>query len=145
MSTRGAGRASRRGRLATLAALGLVAATSLAACGTKNFANDPRPTAAIDVGARIDAKRVAVSPAKFGAGLVRFTVLNLSSSPVRFEISGPKHGSTDEIPPDTPGSLQVNLAQGHYRATAGRGSSARPATITVGPERHSSQNQVLLP
>jgi hypothetical protein len=145
MSTSGAGRASRGVRPATLAVLGLVATVSLTACGSKDFANDPRPPAAIDVSARIDANRVAVSPAKFGAGLVSFTVLNLSSSPVRFEISGPRRGSTEEIPPDTPRSLRINLAQGNYRATAGRGSSARPATITVGPERPSSQSEVLLP
>jgi hypothetical protein len=145
MSTRGAGRASLRGRQASLAALGILAAASLAACGSKDFANKPRPAAAIDVTARIESKNIEVSPTSFGAGQVTFTVLNLSNSPARFEISGPKDGSTAEIPPGTPDSLEIKLPEGDYRATAGQSSSAQPATITVGPERRSSQNKLLLP
>jgi hypothetical protein len=145
MSTRGAGRASGRGRQATLAAVGILAVVSLAACGSKDFANDPRPPAPIDVSAKVDSQKVQVSPQKFGAGLVTFTVANLSSSPIRLQISGPKKASSNAIQPGMPGSLQVQLPQGDYRVTAGPAARARPTTITVGPERKTSQNKLLLP
>src|SRR5438874_11938191 len=109
MSTRGAGRGSRRGRRATLATVAVLAAVSLGACGASNFANDPRPSAPIKVTATVTAKKVAVSPDNFGAGVVDFTVANLSASPVRFVISGQKGASTDEINPGQPGSLEVDL------------------------------------
>ena len=128
-----------------MAALGVLAATSLAACGSKDFADNPRPAAALDVGARIDSKQVVVSPGRFGAGLISFTVVNFSNSPARFELSGPNDGSSQEIAPGAAGSLQINLPQGDYRASAGRGSNIRPAKITVGPKRASSGNKLLLP
>ena len=146
MSTRAPGRGSRRGRRATLAALGVLVAGSLAACGSKDFPNDPRPPSPIEVSAKVDSKKVVVSPDRFGAGLVTFTVANLSNSPVRFTIDGTsKKVSTSEIQPGTPGSLKIQLRQGDYRATAGQGASARPAAIKVGPERATSQNKLLEP
>jgi hypothetical protein len=145
MSTEGAGRASGRGRRATLAVLGILAAATLAACGSKDFPNDPRAPEPIDVSAKVDSQKVQVSPEKFGAGLVTFTVANLSSSPVRLELSGPKKAASQPIQPGMPGSLEVQLAPGDYQVTAGPGAHAKPASITVGPERKSSQNKLLLP
>jgi hypothetical protein len=145
MSTRGPGRRSARARRGALAALGIATAAALSGCGSEDFADNPRPAAGIDVGARIDSKKVVVSPDKFGAGLVTFTVANLSPSPVRFELRGPKNGSSSEIPPGAPGSLQINLPEGDYRATAGRGVRVQPATITVGRQRPSSKGELLLP
>ena len=146
MSTRGAGRASGRGRQATLAALGILAAASLAACGSKDFPNDPRAPSPIDVSAKVDSQKVQVSPTKFGAGLVTFTVANLSDSPIRLEVSGTKKKAASQpIQPGMPGNLQVQLPQGDYQVTAGPGARARPAAITVGTERKSSQNKLLLP
>jgi hypothetical protein len=149
MITRGSGRASRRPRPVVAVALGLVAAGLLASCGSKSFPNDPRPPAPIDVTAKVDSKRVVVSPNRFGAGLVTFTVANLSNTPVDFTISGvsgaQKSVSSGVIEPGAPGSLKVNLKQGSYRATAGHGVKAAPATVTVGPERKTSQNELLQP
>jgi len=146
MSTRAAGRASRRGRQAGLAVIGVLAAASLGACGSKDFPNDPRPPAPIEVSAKVDSKKVVVSPDRFGAGLVNFTVANLSDSPIRFTVDGTtKRFSTSEIQPGFPGYLKVQLSQGDYRATAGHGASASAAAIKVGPERTSSQNKLLLP
>jgi hypothetical protein len=146
MSTRAVGRGSRRGRRVTLAVIGVLAAGSLGACGSKDFPNDPRPPAPIEVSAKVDSKRVVVSPNRFGAGLVTFTVANLSASPIRFTVDGTKKkASTSEIQPGAPGYLKVELPQGDYRATAGPGARAHAAAITVGPERKSSQNKLLLP
>jgi hypothetical protein len=142
MSTRGAGRAPRR---ATFAALASAAALSLGACGSDDVDNNPRPPAPIEVTARVDSDKVVVSPDRFGAGLVNFTVANLSDSPVRFTLTGPKHTATPQIQPGAPGNLKVELPQGSYQATAGQGSGVQAATVKVGPERKSSQNELLLP
>ena len=146
MSTRGAGRAPRRARRAAFAALGGLAALPLAACGEDDYKNDPtRPAASIQVAARVDAKEVVVSPNRFGAGLVNFTVANFSDSPITFTLSGPKEAATDEIPPGAPGDLKVELPEGSYEASAGEGSSAQPETVQVGPERPSSKDELLEP
>jgi hypothetical protein len=149
MITRGSERASWRLRPVVAVALGLLTVWALAACGSKSFPNNPRPPAPIDVTAKVDSKRVVVSPSKFGAGLVTFTVANLSNVPVDFTISGSsgaqKTVSSGTIEPGAPGSLKANLKQGSYKATAGAGVKAAPATVTVGPERKTSQNELLQP
>lgn len=146
MSTRGAGRAPRRARQAALTALGASVALSLAACGSDDYKNEPpRAAEVLEVAARVDQRQVVVSPDRFGAGLVIFTVANLSDSPVTFTLSGPKDVATGEIPPGAPGDLKVELPQGSYEASAGDGVSAQPATVRVGPPRPSSKDQLLLP
>jgi hypothetical protein len=139
MSTR------RRARQMAIAALAAVAALSLGACGEDDFTNDPRASASINVTARVDKREVVVSPDRFGAGLVNFTIANLSDSPVRFTLSGPKEVATQPIPPGAPGSLKIELPEGSYQATAGQAGSPKPATVEVGPTRRSSQNKLLLP
>jgi hypothetical protein len=144
MST-GSGSAFRQGRRAALAALTVLAAASLAACGSKDFPNDPRQPEPLDVSAKVDSHEVQVSPPKFGSGLVTFTVANLSDSPIRFTLSGPKDVTSASIQPGSPGYLNVKLPQGDYQVTGGQGAKAKPAKIVVGPERPSSQNKLLLP
>jgi hypothetical protein len=144
MATRGARRASRRGRLAALAIPAVVAGLLFAGCGAEEFPNNPRIAAPIEVSARVDSNRVQVSPNKFGAGLVNFTVANLSGSPVTFNVTGPTKGSTVEIQPGAPDYLKMNLKEGTYEASASK-ARIRPATINVGPDRKSSQNEVLEP
>ena len=144
MSTRGVGRAPGRTRHALFAALAVSAALALGACGSSDFANDPRPAAPIVVTATVASGKVQVSPDRFGAGLVTFTIANLSDSPVRFTLSGPKDATTPPIQPGDPENLKLKLPQGSYQATAGH-QNAQPATVTVGPERKSSQNQLLQP
>jgi hypothetical protein len=144
MSTKGAGRGSGRGRGTALAAIAILAAMAVGACGTSNFANDPRPAAQIEVTATVTEKKVTVSPSNFGSGVVDFTVANMSASSVRFVISGKNGASTGEIRPGQPASLQVELPQGDYRAS-GEGSKAEPAKFTVAAKRPSSKNRLLLP
>ena len=145
-ATKGAGRAPRRARRAAFATLGGLAALPLAACGgEEDYKNDPRAAASIQVAARVDAREIVVSPNRFGAGLVNFTVLNSSDSPITFTLSGPKEVATDEIPPGAPGDLKAELPEGSYEASAGEGSSAQPETVQVGPERPSSKDELLEP
>ena len=139
----GAWRGSRRCRWITLAAFAVVA-LGLAACGSGDFANDPRPPAPIQVGVKVDAERVAISPNNFGAGVVNFAVNNSSKAPIRLEISGPIHSSSNVISPGEPGSMRVQLPKGDYHASVGPG-GAQPGSFTVGAERPSSRDKRLLP
>jgi len=126
------------------AALACVVALVVAGCGSKSNPNDPRPPAQLEVSAAVNSQRVQVSPDKFGAGVVNFTVANLSGSPITFSVNGPKKASTVQIDPGAPDYLKMNLSEGTYQATASK-SNIQPATIKVGPERPSSQNDLLLP
>jgi hypothetical protein len=121
-----------------------VAALAVAGCGSGTTTTRPRPPAQLEVSANVNPEKVQVSPDKFGAGVVNFTVANLSSSPITFSVNGPKKASTTRIQPGAPDYLKMNLTEGTYQATVGN-SKIKPATIKVGPERRSSQNQLLLP
>jgi hypothetical protein len=130
-----------------LVALGLftiLAGIALTACGAKDFPNNPPPPVQIEVSARVDSHQVQVSPNVFGAGPVNFTVANMSRSPIRFTVTGPKEGSTAEIQPGAPDYLKMDLTEGSYQVTAGN-SKIKPATIKVGSSRPSAQNKLLLP
>ena len=136
------------------------------ACGEEDFTNEPaRASAAINVAAKIDQGEVVVSPERFGAGQVTFTIANFSDVPVRFTLSGPKDAASPEIPPGAPAgaaptspseaptssvtptaaTLKVELPEGSYEASAGEEASAQPDTIQVGPPRESSRDELLLP
>jgi hypothetical protein len=144
MAMWGARRASRRGRLASLGASAAVLGVVLAGCGAKDFPNNPRPPTPIEVSARVDSQRVQVAPDRFGAGLVNFTVANLSGAAITFNVTGPTKGSTTQIQPGAPDYLRMNMKEGTYQVTASK-SKIKPATIKVGPERPSSQNNLLEP
>jgi hypothetical protein len=129
-----------------LAGMAVLSALTLPACGSSDFPNNPRPPVPKEISAKVDSRRVVVSPDEIGAGLAVFTVANLSDSPIRFTVTGPKtEASTPEIQPGLPSNLKVNLRQGDYQVSAGRGLGIQPTTLSVGPERKSSQNRLLLP
>lgn len=133
-SRRGAGIA-----LAVVAAIG-----ALAGCGSSSFPNKPRAAAPIELTASLGPKAVKVSPAKVGAGVARITIANLSSNAATFRLHGPTSASSTTIEPGMPTTIQEELKQGTYTASAG-GAGLRPTTFKVGPPRPSSQNKVLLP
>jgi hypothetical protein len=127
--------------------LGLLAAAVLllGACGEDDFPNDPRPASPVDLTAAIDDRSVTVSPGTLGAGLVTLTVSNQTGVPARLALEGPTFASTNEIPPGGTGTIKTRLEEGDYEATAGTEVDIRPGRITVGPERPSSQNELLQP
>jgi hypothetical protein len=127
-----------------LAVVAALVAVVVAGCGAKSNPNDPRPAAQLEVSASVNSDRVQISPAKFGAGVVNFTVANLSGSPITFSVNGPEKASTAQIQPGAPDLLKMDLTEGTYQATVGN-PRIKPATIRVGPKRPSSQNQLLLP
>jgi hypothetical protein len=122
-----------------------LAAVAVAGCGAKSNPNDPRPAAQLEVSASVNPSKIQISPDKFGAGVVNFTVANLSGSPITFSVSGGQQkASTVQIQPGAPDYLKMDLKEGTYQASVGS-SKIKPATIKVGPKRPSSQNQLLLP
>jgi hypothetical protein len=128
-------------------------ATLVAGCGGgSNYKNHPRPPAPLNITASVSDAGIAVSPTSFGAGPIVLIVTNQTgaSQEVTFEsneLGGSKPGVTQTTEPINPrgtGQLQVDVTEGHYRVRAANADIA-PASITVGPERQSAQNQLLQP
>jgi hypothetical protein len=133
-----------RGR-ALLVAVALATALAVGACGGRDdFENNPRPPVPEEVSVKIARDGVAVSPRDFGAGLVNFTIANLTTGTGTLAISGPIDASSDEIPPAGTGSIKVDMKTGAYEASVS-GIAVKPFNFTVGPERESGQNELLLP
>ena len=132
-----------RGRVLVFAAA-LVAALVVAGCGRDDFKNDPRPPIPAEVSVKIAKDGVAVSPKEFGAGIVNFTIANLTTEPGTLAIHGPVDADSSEIPPTGTGTIKVDMRSGSYEASVS-GIAARPFNFTVGPERPSGQNVLLLP
>jgi hypothetical protein len=136
-------RSWRRGRISiavAAAALALLAA----GCGRDDFENDPRPPVPLEVTVSIEENGVAVSPAGFGAGIVNFTISNLTKEPASLEFIGPTDATSAEIPPAGNTILKTTMAEGSYQVVSSIANS-RPTSIDVGPERESGQDELLLP
>jgi hypothetical protein len=133
----------RRRLVAPLGAVAVVLA--FGACGEDDFENEPRPPVPVERSVKIDDREVAVSPRRVGAGVVNFTISNQSRDPATFTLTGPTDESSGPIPPGGVGILKAALEEGSYDAGAGDQSGARPGTLEVGPERRTSQNELLLP
>ena len=134
----------RRGRALLLLATLLVALV-VAGCGRNDFNNDPRPPIPAEVSVKISNQGVAVSPREFGAGLVNFTVANLTSGETgNLVIHGPVDATSDQIAPGDAETVKVQMKSGNYEASVD-GIAVRPFNFTVGPERPSGQNDLLLP
>lgn len=127
-----------------VAAVGVVVALAVAGCGSSSFKNDPRPPIPAEISVKIARDGVVVSPKEFGAGLVNFTVANLTNQTGSFAIHGPVSASTDAIAPTDTQTIKVQMGTGRYEASV-NGIAVRPFSFTVGPERPSGQNQLLLP
>jgi hypothetical protein len=127
--------------LATAAAL---AALVVAGCGRNDFKNDPRPPVPAEVSVKIALDGVAVSPKVFGAGPTNFTVANLTNEAGSLAIHGPVDATTQAIGPGDADTIKVAMKTGNYEASVD-GFAVRPFSFTVGPERPSGQNDLLLP
>jgi hypothetical protein len=125
----------------------VAAAFAISACGEDDFENNPRPPSPIELTALINDSEVKVSPstaAAVGAGLATFTISNQSTEPAALVLEGPTDEASDEIPPGGTGSMKVALEKGDYVVSTGM-SDLRESSLEVGPERKSSQNELLLP
>jgi hypothetical protein len=119
------------------------AALAIGACGQSDFKNNPRPPAPIELSALIVDNGVKVSPAKeVGAGPATITISNQTADPARVVFDGPTEESSDQVIAGGTGSMKVDLKEGDYSVSTGESSATQ---FSVGPERPSSQNDLLLP
>lgn len=128
-------------------ALGLLAACPLlvSACGEDDFENEPRPPTPIALTAAIDSESVNIAPNEFGAGIVDITISNQTDEPTRLILEGPTSTASRELTPGGTGTLKTTLEEGVYEVAANDGEGIRPARLEVGPERPTSQNELLKP
>jgi hypothetical protein len=133
----------RRGR-ALLLLTTLVVAIVVAGCGRNDFNNDPRPPIPAEISVKIASDGVVVSPKEFGAGLANITVANLTNDTGALAIHGPVDATSDQIGPGDADTVKVEMKTGNYEASVD-GIAVRPFSFTVGPERPTGQNDLLLP
>jgi hypothetical protein len=133
----------RRRGIALLLSVGL-AALAVAGCGRDDFENEPRPAVPAEITVEVGDDGVVVSPRSFGAGLVNFTIANLTKNPTTLAIIGPTEAESDEIPAGGNTILKAEMRSGEYEASADD-AEVRPFSFTVGPDRESGQNDLLLP
>ena len=143
--------AVRRTRSRSTALLAAACASLSLACGEdEDFANEPGPPVAITVTALIDEDSISVSPARFGAGVVRFIIANQSAEPqdvgllAEDEEEALVTQGTQPIAVGGTGELKLALEPGVYElATDGEGID--PGILEVGPRRPEGHNRLLLP
>jgi hypothetical protein len=129
------------------------AAMALAACGEDDFENEPRPPVPIQLTGVITDEKVTVSPNEVGAGPVVITVSNQTeiSHTVTLESSdgGTIREQVGPINPLDTATLQRTLDPGTYTVRAGSETALpreiTPATLTIGQERKSGSDELLLP
>ena len=129
----------------------LAGALVVAGCGGgKHFENKARPAAPIQLTGVVRDNQVDISPKRVGAGPVILIVSNQTELARTITLEG--EGTTDTVGPIQPldtAKLQQTLKPGSYTVKAGSKTATpkeiAPGTLTVGPARSSSSNQLLLP
>jgi hypothetical protein len=138
-------------------------------CGESRHDNEQRPQVSTQVSVTISPKQVIVQPVKIGIQAeefqeipqnqghpeppiktkgpldVIFITANQTATDTRLKIRGDKEDETETVFARSPGKFQVDLPAGSYTISAVGLPEARPAHLTVGSYRASSQNDVLLP
>jgi hypothetical protein len=158
------------GRARALAAVGLVGVVVLLfGCGESRHDNEQRPPGSTRVSVTINEKEVIVQPVRIAFGPephqeipqneddpeppietkkpldVTLVAANQTAKNTQLKIRGEKEAETGTIFARSPGSFGVELPTGSYTISAVGMPGARPAQLTVGSYRASSQNDVLLP
>lgn len=144
--------AKMRDRRALLVAGGAALILAAAGCGDDDFANDPRPPTAVELSAVIRDDGVAISPTREGAGPIRIVFANQTDRAHTVTVEGEDIiERTAPIQPQDTATIQKTLTPGSYEVRAGSNRAVdiqdqiRPATLTIGPERTESNNDLLLP
>jgi hypothetical protein len=133
---------------ATLLLAGTV--TAATGCGGEDFANHPRPAAAIELTGVIRDNEVTISPAKVGAGPVVITIANETNAAHTITLEGETiREQVGPVNPQGTGTIQKTLQPGSYKVKAGSSRAVpreiKPAQLTIGKKRPSSSNEVLQP
>jgi hypothetical protein len=133
-------------------------AVAVSACGASSpAAITPRPPAPVNLTVFIDDSRVSVSPAIVGAGPVEFIITNQASRAESVAIlptgssAGQPLATTAPINPQATAQITVNFSSpGKYSVATGGGGSGsssgiRAASIHIGANRASSDDELLQP
>jgi hypothetical protein len=141
-------------RTLTIAAL---SATVLAivGCGgaSGGYDNASRPPAVLTISIALNEARVAVAPARIGAGPAVLLIANQSGRSREVMLTAPAgasrscveaDASSGPISPQSTARVQLPLVEGTCMVGV-RGATLRPARLTVGPPRPSSQQDLLQP
>ena len=139
----------RAGALMVLCAAGL----ALSGCGEDDFENEPRPPTPVELTGVIREDKVTVSPHELGAGPVVITVSNQTKAAHTLTLESSDGGTIREqvgpINPLDTATLQRTLEPGSYTVSAGSETAVpreiKPATLTIGEERKSGSDDLLLP
>jgi hypothetical protein len=140
-----------RTRIGALRGLAFIAVAFLAALGTGCGSDDEarseeRPPVPINISVSVDDKRITASPAEFGAGPITLLIANQSGAAQTLTIEGPRlRRSVGPINPQDTATVRLRVLQGEHTLSAEESSGLREAKLTVGPERPSAQNDLLLP
>ena len=129
------------------------ALVALAGCGEDDFENEARPPVPKQLTGVITDEKVTVSPNDLGAGPVVITVSNQTDASHTVTLESSDGGTIREqvgpINPLDTATLQRTLDQGTYTVSAGSETAVpkeiQPATLTIGKERKSGSDELLLP
>lgn len=145
----------------------LVGALAIAGCGKETHPNEPRPAIATEVTVAISDSDVSVQPSAIGKAdsnqslsqnegqkeprikgdvpvIVTFIVVNNTSKDTRLRIEGPKNYTSNPILGNAPGTFKASLPTGDYSVSS-TNTGGQASSFTVGPDRSSSSNDLLLP
>ena len=105
-----------------------------------------RPPIPMNVTVSVQPGKITMSPTKLGAGPISLVITNQSGDPLTIKIVGETlRKAQGPIPNRGTAQLKALLEPGEYELTAAGDNSIDPIRLQVGPERHSSQNDLLLP
>ena len=140
----------RNTRVCCMALLLTGATGAIAGCGGDDFENDPRPPTAVTLTGVIQDQGVTVSPSEEGAGPIVITISNQTDEPHTLTLEGERIEETvGPVQPQDTASIQATLQQGTYEVRAGSPRAVArqipPAELTIGPNRDSSSDELLLP
>lgn len=157
------------GRVRALAVAAVAGAVLLVGCGESRHANEQRPQVSTRISVTISPKQLIVQPTEVGVKAeptqeveqnqghpappiktkapLNLTVVAANQTPkdTKLKLTGAKSGESDTIYAHSPGTFGFTLPPGSYTISAVGMPGARPAHLTVGKYRASSQNDLLLP
>jgi hypothetical protein len=154
-----------RGKSTIACVLGMiVVGVLLGGCGAKEHANDPRPASPTQITVSISQRKVSLAPSTVGVEsvkrqaqaqqqgvnndqplLVALTIANLTNFDSHLEIAGPKDSTSPLVVANGTASYKAFLPTGDYLVSAADIPGAIAARLSVGPDRTSSDNDLLLP
>jgi hypothetical protein len=154
-----------RGKSTIACVLGaLVVAVLLGGCGAKEHNNDPRPASPTQITVSISQKNVSLAPKTVGVEspqkqaqarqqgvsedqplLAAVTIANLTNFDSHLEITGPEDSTSPLVVANGTASYKVFLPTGDYLVSAADIPGAIAGRLSVGPDRSSSANDLLLP